>query len=179
MPGLVLAVDDCPIVWTQRIVAYLADQSARRCGPCLNGLPALATALWAIDDGGGTARVEQLSALVAGRGACAHPDGTVRLVRSLLAAYPQEVDPRRRLLLVDQAPRRTTAAERGVVSRALRVDRRACKARGLCHELLPEVVELDEWGYPVVLGDVTDELVALAREAVRMCPRLALRLVET
>ncbi len=65
------------------------------------------------------------------------------------------------------------------MSRSLRVDWPACKARGLCHELLPEVVALDEWGYPLVHGEVTDELVALAREAVRMCPRLALRLVET
>jgi ferredoxin len=65
------------------------------------------------------------------------------------------------------------------VSSTLRVDWPACKARGLCRELLPEVVELDEWGYPVVHGEVTDELVGLAREAVRMCPRLALRLVET
>jgi ferredoxin len=65
------------------------------------------------------------------------------------------------------------------VSSTLRVDWPACKARGLCRELLPEVVELDEWGYPVVRGEVTDELVGLAREAVRMCPRLALRLVET
>lgn len=90
--GLVLAVDDCPVAWTQRIVAYLAGQSARRCGPCFNGLPALAAAVSALDDGAGTARVEQLSALVERRGACAHPDGTVRLVRSLLAAYPYEVD---------------------------------------------------------------------------------------
>jgi ferredoxin len=64
------------------------------------------------------------------------------------------------------------------VSRRLRVDWPACKARGLCEELLPEVVRLDEWGYPVVEGEVTDELLGLAREAVRMCPRLALRLVE-
>jgi len=90
--GLILAVDDCPVAWSQRIVAYLAGQSARRCGPCLNGLPALAAALSALDDGGGTGRVEQLAALVVGRGACAHPDGTVRLVRSLLEAYPHEVD---------------------------------------------------------------------------------------
>ena len=75
-----------------RIVAYLAGQSARRCGPCLNGLPALAEAVSAIDDGTGTARVEQLAGLVERRGACAHPDGTVRLVRSLLTAYPDEVD---------------------------------------------------------------------------------------
>jgi ferredoxin len=48
----------------------------------------------------------------------------------------------------------------------------------VCHELLPEVVDLDEWGYPIVGGPVTPELLGLAREAVRMCPRLALRLVD-
>jgi ferredoxin len=59
----------------------------------------------------------------------------------------------------------------------LRVDWPSCQARGLCHELLPELVELDEWGYPIVGGEVTDDLVADARAAVRACPRLALRLV--
>lgn len=59
----------------------------------------------------------------------------------------------------------------------LRVDWPNCRARGLCHELLPELVDLDEWGYPVVTGEVTPDLVADARAAVRMCPRLALRLV--
>ena len=74
------------------VVDYLAAQSARRCGPCLNGLPALADAVRAVADGtGATGRVETLAGLVAGRGACAHPDGTVRLVRSLLAAFPVEV----------------------------------------------------------------------------------------
>ncbi len=90
--GLVLAVDDCPVVWTQRVVAYLAGQSAGRCGPCLNGLPTLSRAVAALDDGGGIDRVVELAGLVERRGACAHPDGTVRLVRSLLASYPDEVD---------------------------------------------------------------------------------------
>lgn len=63
------------------------------------------------------------------------------------------------------------------MSRRLRVDWPSCEARGLCHELLPEVVDLDEWGYPVVQGEVTDELVSDAKAAVRACPRLALRLV--
>ncbi|HQR26105.1 MAG TPA: NADH-ubiquinone oxidoreductase-F iron-sulfur binding region domain-containing protein, partial [Nocardioides sp.] len=40
---------------------------------------------------GGLARVEELAGVVVRRGACAHPDGTVRLVRSLLAAFPGEV----------------------------------------------------------------------------------------
>jgi len=64
------------------------------------------------------------------------------------------------------------------VSRALRVDWPACKARGLCADLLPEVVTLDEWGYPIIEQEVSDELHGLARDAVRMCPRLALRLVD-
>ena len=59
----------------------------------------------------------------------------------------------------------------------LRVDWPVCQARGLCHELLPEIIELDEWGYPLINGEVTDDLLADARAAVRACPRLALRLV--
>jgi NADH:ubiquinone oxidoreductase subunit F (NADH-binding) len=90
--GLVMAVPDCPVAWTQRLVAYLAGQSARRCGPCRNGLPALSRSLSAVDDGTGTERVEELAVLVERRGACAHPDGTVRLVRSLLKVYPDEID---------------------------------------------------------------------------------------
>lgn len=63
------------------------------------------------------------------------------------------------------------------MTRELRVDWPACRARGLCFEVLPELIELDDWGYPVVTGPVTDALLADAREAVRVCPRLALRLV--
>lgn len=82
----------CPLALTVRITDYLASQSAGRCGPCLNGLPALALALHRVLDGsGGRDRVEELATLVVRRGACAHPDGTVRLVRSLFTALPGEV----------------------------------------------------------------------------------------
>ena len=64
------------------------------------------------------------------------------------------------------------------MTRELKVDWPSCQARGVCHELLPEVVDLDDWGYPLVRGEVTSDLLATAREAVRMCPRLALRLVD-
>ena len=64
------------------------------------------------------------------------------------------------------------------MTRRLRVDWPACRGRGLCHELLPEVVELDEWGYPIVTGPVTELLRADAETAVSSCPRLALRLVK-
>lgn len=64
------------------------------------------------------------------------------------------------------------------MTRQLRVDWPECRARGLCHELLPEIVALDEWGYPVVTAPVPDELLADARAAVRACPRLALHLAD-
>ena len=64
------------------------------------------------------------------------------------------------------------------MSQRLRVDWPACKAQGLCHELLPELIDLDEWGYPLLVDEVPDRLLAEARAAVRACPRLALRLVQ-
>jgi len=59
----------------------------------------------------------------------------------------------------------------------LRVNPISCVAHGLCAELLPEMVELDEWGYPIVDGAaVPVRLVAQARRAVAACPTLALHL---
>jgi ferredoxin len=58
----------------------------------------------------------------------------------------------------------------------LRIDRIACDGYGLCAELLPELIELDDWGYPIVLkATVPDELLGHARRAVEACPVLALR----
>jgi ferredoxin len=59
----------------------------------------------------------------------------------------------------------------------LSIDPVACAGHGLCADLLPELVELDEWGYPILLAqDVPPELASHARRAVRACPTLALRL---
>jgi ferredoxin len=59
------------------------------------------------------------------------------------------------------------------------VDPIACDAHGLCAELLPELVRLDEWGYPIVdPSAVPPHLEALARRAVAACPTLALKLGE-
>jgi ferredoxin len=60
----------------------------------------------------------------------------------------------------------------------LRVNPIACEGHGLCAELLPEIVDLDEWGFPVVDGEVPAHLHALARRAVAACPTLALLLVD-
>ncbi|TDU06380.1 ferredoxin [Streptomyces sp. 846.5] len=60
----------------------------------------------------------------------------------------------------------------------LAVDWTACTAHGLCAELLPERVTLDEWGYPLVEGaPVPDEAVRRARKAAADCPVLALKLL--
>ncbi len=63
------------------------------------------------------------------------------------------------------------------MSARLRVDWPSCDAHGLCAELLPEVIHLDEWGYPVVAQEVPPALLPLARQVVRSCPALAIRLV--
>jgi ferredoxin len=66
------------------------------------------------------------------------------------------------------------------VTHELHVNRIACRAHGLCAELLPEGIDLDEWGYPIVAaGPVPAELLADARAAVAACPALALRLAGT
>lgn len=63
------------------------------------------------------------------------------------------------------------------MSERLVVDPIACTAHGLCAELLPEWIELDDWGYPIVDGrPLPPELADLARRAADACPKLALRL---
>jgi ferredoxin len=57
------------------------------------------------------------------------------------------------------------------------IDPIACEAHGLCAELLPEAITLDDWGYPVIApGELPEALESLARRAARACPTLALRL---
>ncbi len=60
----------------------------------------------------------------------------------------------------------------------LEIDRIRCDGHGVCAELLPELLELDDWGYPIVRGaDVPRALLDHARRAVEGCPVLALKLV--
>jgi ferredoxin len=61
----------------------------------------------------------------------------------------------------------------------LQIDPIACTGHGLCADLLPELIELDEWGYPMLPGHVPPGLAVHARRAVSSCPALALRLVRT
>lgn len=92
----VLPAGRCGLVETARVLRHLALQSAGQCGPCLNGLPRIAAAFRTLAAPGrqGTARADlaRWSGLVEGRGACHHPDGTVRLVRSALTTFAAEAD---------------------------------------------------------------------------------------
>jgi ferredoxin len=66
------------------------------------------------------------------------------------------------------------------MSERLRVNPIACEAHGLCAELLPELIRLDDWGYPIIEDAVVPpELERLARRAVDVCPTLALLLERT
>jgi ferredoxin len=61
------------------------------------------------------------------------------------------------------------------VAHRLRVNPIACEAHGMCAELLPELITLDEWGYPIVLEEeIPPGLLAHARKAAQACPTLAL-----
>ena len=57
----------------------------------------------------------------------------------------------------------------------LRVDFIACDGRGLCAEALPELITLDDWGFPIVgRRAVPTRVLADARETARACPKLTL-----
>ncbi len=100
-----LPADRCGLRETARVSRYLALESAGQCGPCRNGLPRIAGALADLADvsyrqdatgkrGPDPAIVADLdrwSSLVERRGACAHPDGTVRFVASGLRTFRAEV----------------------------------------------------------------------------------------
>jgi ferredoxin len=63
------------------------------------------------------------------------------------------------------------------MSAKLRVNPIMCKGHGLCAELLPELIRLDDWGYPIIdVANAPPELESLARRAADACPTLALLL---
>jgi NADH:ubiquinone oxidoreductase subunit F (NADH-binding) len=70
----------------------MANESARQCGPCAFGLPALSDDLAEVVAGTRNSsqalqRLEHRCGVIDGRGACRHPDGVVRLVRSALRVF--------------------------------------------------------------------------------------------
>lgn len=95
--GLLVALPaaDCGLAETARIVTWMAGESAGQCGPCRFGLSSLADDFIALAAGAlapdGLDRVRLRLGMVAGRGACRHPDGVVRLARSALVVFAADV----------------------------------------------------------------------------------------
>lgn len=95
--GVIVALGEsaCPVRELAATLSWLAAQSADQCGPCRNGLPALAELVTAMVDGSAPSdargRLERWSEQVVGRGACRLPDGAVRFLASGLRAFPAEL----------------------------------------------------------------------------------------
>jgi NADH:ubiquinone oxidoreductase subunit F (NADH-binding) len=84
----VMPVAACPVREVARVARWLAAQSAGQCGPCVNGLGAIGSALQGIADGHDTRpQLDRWSTIVGGRGACKLPDGAATFVRSALSVF--------------------------------------------------------------------------------------------
>ncbi|MBO0894366.1 MAG: SLBB domain-containing protein [Acidimicrobiales bacterium] len=95
--GVLVAIpaSRCPLAITARLVRYLERERAGQCGPCVHGLAELATATEHLAFSRPRRQevnwIASLCHLVAGRGACHHPDGAAQLVRSALSAFAKDV----------------------------------------------------------------------------------------
>ena len=89
----------CPLKEVSRLTTYLAAQSAGQCGPCVHGLPELASELERLirtGRSGGVRRIDRISGELRGRGACSHPDAAVSMVASALEVMGAELERHRR-----------------------------------------------------------------------------------
>ena len=180
---LVLGGGSCPLGEVARVAGYMAMQSSGQCGPCKAGLPVVARSLAALAAGaGGPDQLEmarRTAAGVRGRGACHHPDGTANFVASALDVFAADVTehmfrgtcgrPTLGILPLPDAATETRLA----------VDWTRCDGHGLCARIAPEMIKLDADGYPEIIdGSVPFWLAREARQAVDMCPALALTLTK-
>ena len=87
--------DVCPLAEMADVVRYMEGQGAGQCGPCVNGLAELAETMERLAYGGRGGphldRMLEICTLVEGRGACRHPDGVARFVRTGLGVFADEV----------------------------------------------------------------------------------------
>ena len=94
--GVVFALpaSACGLVETVRVASWMAAHNARQCGPCFNGLPAIADDLARLTWGRDRLALDRLRfrlGMVNGRGACGHPDGVVRFVATALRVFAEDV----------------------------------------------------------------------------------------
>ncbi|MGP3949351.1 ferredoxin [Streptomyces sp. 7N604] len=187
---LPIGPDTCPLGESLRVVNWLAAETAGQCGPCKLGLPAAAAGFSEVLGGGGPTSLEavrQVTQAVRGRGACKHPDGSVRFIQSALQVFTDDLAAH---VLSGGCGRPTQGVlplpapgyeEEGVPSgEKVAVDWTLCEGHGVCAELIPELIRLGPDGYPAVAdATVPMHLRGRAQRAVRRCPALALRLEAT
>jgi len=86
----------CGLLETARVLEWLAAETAGQCGPCVHGLAALAGSVSALHDGRHTRRerdrLRRWASDISGRGACHHPDGALRLLRSALTVFADDIE---------------------------------------------------------------------------------------
>jgi NADH:ubiquinone oxidoreductase subunit F (NADH-binding) len=91
----VLPSGRCGVVETARILAYLAHESARQCGPCTFGLRAISASAGRVASltatPGDLEHIQRWAGLLSGRGACRHPDGAAGLLASALRVFAGEL----------------------------------------------------------------------------------------
>jgi NADH:ubiquinone oxidoreductase subunit F (NADH-binding) len=96
-PGIVsvLPTSACPVAEITRVAGWLSEQSSGQCGPCVNGLAAVANELKRVRTGrAGPPALDEIvrwCELAAGRGACAHPDGAASFVTSAARVFEDEL----------------------------------------------------------------------------------------
>jgi NADH:ubiquinone oxidoreductase subunit F (NADH-binding) len=100
--GVLVALPEwaCPVAEVARVVRWLDGEGAGECGPCIHGVGAIAATVEALANGVATAAdlddLRRWCGELPGRGACHHPDGVVRFVRSALTVFEAEWDDHRR-----------------------------------------------------------------------------------
>lgn len=180
--GIILPIGEttCPLGESARVLRYLAGEIAGQCGPCIRGLPALADAFTALIGGEGDVEaVRRAAGIGAKKGACAHPDGSAVFARTALEVFADDIAvhsmtgscsrPVRGELPMPDEPNDGQAK--------LLIDWSRCDGHGLCAELLPDLIHLDQNGYPELTTiPVPDSLEQEAELSIRMCPALALRM---
>jgi NADH:ubiquinone oxidoreductase subunit F (NADH-binding) len=96
--GVVVALgaSACPVAEVAALATWLSEASAGQCGPCVHGLGALAALLERVATGrilqGDGTRLARWTGMVAGRGACSHPDGTARMIVSATRVFADELN---------------------------------------------------------------------------------------
>ena len=174
----VLPAGACGVHESARVARYLAGESAGQCGPCVQAWTRSPPA-WSVSRPGRRDERKRLE-----RWASRSPDAA----RAVTPTGPLASSPARSRSSGRGRPapaarpvqrhRPPHPRDRGAcMSRVLRIDPIACEGHGLCAELFPERVTLDDWGFPIIDDSpVPAGLERHARRAVRECPKLALRL---